>query len=126
MLFLGVKEQLKASLAAHITTNKHTCSSTSYLIGGGSIAGCVRSQVGELLLQLVVRAVAEAVHHRGRQQHADDAEDGDDGEDQVLGGLCLAVLGGDLFDLVPLQKDRLTALTGFGPAERGPLQKRSV
>lgn len=80
-------------------------SSSSYLIGGGSITGCVRSQVGELLLQLVVRAVAEAVHHRGRQQDAHDAEDGDHGEDQVLGGLGLAVLGGDLLDLVPLQRN---------------------
>lgn len=87
-------------------------SSTSYLVGGGGITGCVRSQVGELLLQLVVRAVAEAVHHSGRQQHADDAQDGDDGEDQVLGGLCLAELGGNLLDPVPLQKSGLRALTG--------------
>lgn len=61
----------------------------------------------------MVRAVAEAVHHSGRQQHADDAQDGDDGEDQVLGGLFLAVLGGNLLDLVPLQKNRLRALTGL-------------
>lgn len=66
----------------------------------------------------MVRAVAEAVHHSGRQQHADDAQDGDDGEDQVLGGLCLAVLGGNLLDLVPLQKNRLRALTGLGMVDQ--------
>lgn len=80
-------------------------SSTSYLIGGGSIAGGVCSQVGELLLQLVVGAVAEAVHHGGGQQHADDAQDGDDGEDEELGRLGLAVLGGDLVDLASLWEE---------------------
>ena len=77
-------------------------SSPSYLIGGGSIAASIRPQIGELLLQLVVRAVAEAVDHGGGQQHADDAQDGHDGEDQELGGLRLAVLGGDLVDLASL------------------------
>lgn len=47
-------------------------------------------------------AVAEAVHHGGGQQHANDAQDGHDGEDEELGGLCLAVLGGDLVDLASL------------------------
>lgn len=50
--------------------------------------------------------MAEAVHHRGRQQHADDAQEGDDGEDQILGGLGPAVLGEDLVELVPLQERR--------------------
>lgn len=48
-------------------------------------------------------AVAEAVDHGGGQQHANDAQDGHDGEDEELGGLGLAVLGGDLVDLTPLQ-----------------------
>lgn len=39
------------------------CSDASYLIGGGSIAAGVCSQAGELLLELVVGAVAEAVDH---------------------------------------------------------------
>lgn len=77
-------------------------SNTSYLIGGGSIAGSVSSQVRELLLELMVRAVAEAVDHGGGQQHAHDAEDGHHGEDEELGDLGLAVLGGDLVDLAPL------------------------
>lgn len=51
--------------------------------------------------------MAEAVHHCGRQQHADDAQDGDHGEDQILGGLGRAVLGADLLDLVLLQKKRV-------------------
>lgn len=50
----------------------------------------------------MVRAVAEAVDHGGGQQHADDAQDGHDGEDEELGGLRLAVLGGDLVDLASL------------------------
>lgn len=75
------------------------CSNTSYLIGGGSIAAGVCSQVGELLLELVVGAVAEAVDHSRGQQHADNAQDGHDGEDEELGRLRLAVLGGDLVDL---------------------------
>lgn len=50
--------------------------------------------------------MAEAVHHSGRQQHADDAQDGDDGEDQILGGLGPAVLGEDPIELVPLQEKR--------------------
>lgn len=84
----------------------------------------------------MVRAVAEAVDHSGRQQHADDAQDGDEGEDQVLGGLRLAVLGGNLLDLVPLQKKTLTALTGLEVLEQTcrtwpfasitPSQKRSL
>lgn len=77
-------------------------SNTSYLIGGGSIAAGVRPQVGELLLELVVRAVAEAVDDGGGQQHAHDAQDGHHGQDQELGGLGLAVLGGDLVDLASL------------------------
>lgn len=48
-------------------------------------------------------AVAEAVDHGGGQQHGHDAQDGDHGEYQELGGLGLAVLGGDLVDLVRLQ-----------------------
>lgn len=80
------------------------CSTTSYLIGGGSIAAGVRSQVSELFLQLVVGAVAEAVDDGGGQQHADDAQDGHHGEDEELGGLGLAVLGGDLVDLASLWK----------------------
>lgn len=48
-------------------------------------------------------AVAEAVDHGGGQQHGHDAQYGDHGEYQELGGLGLAVLGGDLVDLVPLQ-----------------------
>lgn len=47
--------------------------------------------------------MAEAVDHGGGQQHGHDAQDGHHGENQELGGLGLAVLGGDLFDLVPLQ-----------------------
>lgn len=84
----------------------------------------------------MVRAVAEAVHHSGGQQHANDAEDGDDGEDQVLGGLGLAVLGGNLFDLVPLQKKRWRALKGLEMLEQScrnwpilslsPFQKHSL
>lgn len=81
-------------------------SSTSYLIGGSSITGRVRSQVCELLLQLVVRAVAEAVDHGGGHQHGHNAQDGDEGEDEVLGGFCLAVLGGDLVDLTSLHENR--------------------
>lgn len=50
--------------------------------------------------------MAEAVHHSGRQQHGDDAQEGDDGEDQILGGLGPAVLGQDLVELVPLQEKR--------------------
>lgn len=50
----------------------------------------------------MVRAVAEAVHHGGRQQHGHDAQEGDHGQDQVLGGLGPAVLGEDLIELVPL------------------------
>lgn len=46
--------------------------------------------------------MAEAVDHGGGQQHADDAQDGHHGEDEELGGLRLAVLGGDLVDLAPL------------------------
>lgn len=46
--------------------------------------------------------MAEAVDHGGGQQHADNAQDGHDGEDEELGGLGLAVLGGDLVDLAPL------------------------
>lgn len=80
------------------------CSGSSYLVGGGGIPGRVRSQVGELLLQLVVGAVAEAVDHGGGQQHGRDAQDGHHGENQELGGLGLAVLGGDLADLVGLQR----------------------
>lgn len=78
------------------------CSNTSYLIGGGSIAASICSQVGELLLELVVGAVAEAVDHGGGQQHANDTQDGHDSQDQELGRLCLAVLGGDLVDLARL------------------------
>lgn len=44
----------------------------------------------------------EAVDHGGGQQHADDAQNGHHGEDEELGGLGLAVLGGDLVDLAPL------------------------
>lgn len=86
----------------------NACSNTSYLIGGGRIAASICSQVGELLLELVVGAVAEAVDHGGGQQHADDAQDGHDGEDEELGRLRLAVLGGDLVDLASLgpQKNR--------------------
>lgn len=47
--------------------------------------------------------MAEAVDHGGGQQHADDAQDGHDGEDEELGGLGLAVLGGDLVDLASLE-----------------------
>lgn len=47
--------------------------------------------------------MAEAVDHSGGQQHADDAQDGHHGEDEELGGLGLAVLGGDLVDLAPLR-----------------------
>lgn len=78
------------------------CSSISYLIGGGSIAASVCSQIGELLFELVVGAVAEAVDHSGGQQHANDAQDGHNSEDEELGRLCLAVLGGDLVDLASL------------------------
>ncbi len=78
------------------------CSSTSYLIGGGSIAASVCSQIGKLLFELVVGAVAEAVDHGGGQQHANDAQDGHNSEDEELGRLCLAVLGGDLVDLASL------------------------
>lgn len=78
------------------------CRNSSYLVGGGSVAACVSAQVGELLLDLVVGAVTEAVDHGGGQQHADDAQDGHDGEDEELGGLRLAVLGGDLVDLTSL------------------------
>lgn len=53
-----------------------------------------------------MRAVAEAVDHGGGQQHADDAQDGHHGEDEELGGLRLAVLGGDLVDLGPLWATR--------------------
>lgn len=82
--------------------NSQMCSSTSYLIGGGSIAASVCSQIGELLFELVVGAVAEAVDHGGGQQHANDAQDGHNSEDEELGRLCLAVLGGDLVDLASL------------------------
>lgn len=47
MLILGVRKSVKVYYT-------DSCSSTSYLIGGGSIAGRVCSQVCELLLQLVV------------------------------------------------------------------------
>lgn len=47
--------------------------------------------------------MAEAVDHGGGQQHADDAQDGHHGEDEELGGLGLAVLGGDLVDLASLR-----------------------
>lgn len=52
--------------------------------------------------------MAEAVDHGGGQQHADDAQDGHNSEDEELGRLRLAVLGGDLVDLAPLwtAKDR--------------------
>lgn len=88
------------------------CSNTSYLIGGGSIAASICSQVGELLLELVVRPMAEAVDHGGGQQHADNAKDGHDSEDEELGRLRLAVLGGDLVDLTSLwpQKNRYRRL----------------
>lgn len=49
-----------------------------------------------------MRAVAEAVDHSGGQQHTDDAQDGHNCEDEELGGLSLAVLGGDLLDLASL------------------------
>lgn len=47
--------------------------------------------------------MAKAVDHCGGQQHTDDAQDGHNGEDEELGGLSLAVLGGDLLDLASLQ-----------------------
>lgn len=89
-------------------------SSSSYLVGGGSISRRVRSKVGELFLQLVMGAVAEAVDHGGGQQHGHDAQDGDHGENQELGGLGLAVLGGDLVDVVPLQWQAKDKRAGWG------------
>lgn len=77
-------------------------SSSSYLVGGGSITASICAQIGELFLELVMGAMAEAIDHSGGQQHAHDAQDGHHGEDEELGGLCLAVFGRDLLDLVPL------------------------
>lgn len=56
--------------------------------------------------------MAEAVDHGGGQQHADDAQDGHDGEDEELGGLCLAELGVDLVDLAPLRATKEQVGTG--------------
>lgn len=63
--------------------------------------------------------MAEAVHHRGGQQHADDAQDGDDGEDQILGGLGPAVLGEDPVQLVPLQEERKMGIRTLGDGRLG-------
>lgn len=89
---------------ARLCEKPRRCISSSYLVGGRSISRCICPKVGELLLQLMMGAVAEAVDHGGGQQHGHNAQDGDHGENQELGGLGLAVLGGDLVDVVPLQR----------------------
>lgn len=77
-------------------------SNNSYLVGGGSIAACICSQIGELFFDLVVGTVPEAVDHGGGQQDSNDTQDWHDSENEELGWLCLAVLGGDLVDLASL------------------------
>lgn len=76
--------------------------------------------------------MAEAVDHGGGQQHADDAEDRYHGEDEELGGLGLAVLGGDLVDLAPLwinnkhEEEKINSMFSQLPEEGGLLHRSSL
>lgn len=76
--------------------------------------------------------MAEAVDHGGGQQHADDAQDGHHGEDEELGGLGLAVLGGNLVDLAPLrinhkhEEEKVNNMFSQLPEEGGLLQTSSL
>lgn len=51
-----------------------------------------------------MRAMAQAVNHTGRQQHSSYADDGDHCQNQKLQRLGATVLGGDLIQFTPLER----------------------